>query len=282
MNVRTASLTLAACAALMGATGCGSADGGPGTDSAAVTQSSGGAIAVPGDAPVDTSITIDGTAVLHGDRSLAQAYRAAALAASETTITRGGTLSITMFGQVGARSLVIHQENVPPLSQEGQAVRGPGEANRRAQIAAGLDIALGLAPASGDIQAQIDALTKQPGSDIARSIGDAMGVAESGQSSTKVVLALTDGKINHDGKVDRALEHMPVDRAGRRIASEVGLAPDAARVDLLRIAGIGQTSGRPDPNAEETALQVAMWRSACAALPVEICEVAATPTGDGA
>jgi hypothetical protein len=258
MHVFPKMLSAAAIALL---SGCGAPDAEPGERPADSRH------------PVDIAVAIDRTAILHGDQALAQAYRAAVLTAVEPTITRGGRLSIRLFGKVGAHSLDIRSETVPTLREEGVAVRGPGETDRREAVAAALDVALGLTEPTPDIRRSLEAVTPGSGSDIARVVGQELEAAASGTAPESVVLVLTDGVVN-DGEIVVSGEPAEV---GLAIAKQAGVPEDTERVSRLRVAGIGLTSGGEAPDADRVEHLVASWKAACDALPAERCEISAKP-----
>jgi hypothetical protein len=261
MNARIA-VPLLAAGAVLALTGCGGT-----TDTGALAT---------GDKPIDTAIAIDRTAILHGDHTLAKAYKTAVLSAVEPTITRGGLLNVTLFGKVGARSLDVYTDTVPSLEQEGEAARGGSEDQRRAAIGAALDVALGLVePPDEDIRAQLKAVTPGSGSDIARVVGQQVAAVGAGHSPAQMAVILTDGLVN-DGDIMIKRSDTPED-AGQAVLEQADVAAGTHRIGLLRIAGIGATSGSEPKDAAATERLVSIWQYACSHMPAQRCETSPTP-----
>jgi len=153
---------------------CSSRAGSGTTSSSAVSSHTGQAVSgatinVAGDAPVDVEIRIDRTAILHGNRALANAYKSAARRAADITITRGGTLSVVLFGETSSHSLEIFPSTeIAALEDKGHAARGADNKNYRIRLASALDLAVGLRAAEGLDREELKRLTARPGSDVIR------------------------------------------------------------------------------------------------------------------
>ena len=237
-----------------------------------------GAVEVVGNGPVDTLVAIDRTAIMHGRRDLALQYKLAAVAALDATIRRGGMLKIVLFGHAGGRPLNIRTEIVPSLDQLGDASRMAIDSRRRAQVTTDISVGLGLAPCAKAACLAIRDVTSTDGSDIARSLGDQIRSVQEGNSGKKVVVLLTDGESNQGVVLDGGtLKSASARTAANAIVHEAAVPSGTSPIALLRIAGIGKTSGRGELSPQESQRLEAIWTTSCHLLPTQRCEVSQTP-----
>lgn len=255
------------------ASGCGDeqATTGPqaSTASPVVAINSSAIPEVPGNDAVNTKIAIDATSLGAGGR-LAEDYKAAASAAAEPTITRGGQLTVELFGRVNGRALTIYEESVPDRSIEGANIRGSSEAIRRESLAGALDIALGLTTAEPDIARQITDVRSGRGSDIARAAGQAM--RDAGEDGIAVILS--DGLLDEGGV--RARDLFGGEATADAASDVAAIATNGYSVPtprLLRIAGIGATAGKLDIASGDAEVLVDLWTRVCRDLGVTRCEI---------
>jgi hypothetical protein len=232
---------------------------------------------IPGDAPVDVEIRIDRTAILHGSKALAEAYKTAALRGAELSITRGGTLSVSLFGRSSSQALAIFPAtHIASLRQKGYAARGADNQNYRNRLAAALDLSLGLRAAEGLDREELERVTARAGSDVIRAVSKAMAQVSSGTAPYKIVLIVSDGYNDQEDFVLRRLIVHPltdrqIDRAAVKMLA-IANVPDGTAVTQLRIIGIGRTSGRIDRQTPELEHLEQIWDGFCQKLPVEDCQ----------
>ncbi len=277
MSTTKSRLAAAASLLTLAATGCGNSTSTRDTSSSAaasdtVSFSAVGGLEISGTGPVSTTVWIDRTSILGGDRALAGRYKTSALQMLAPTIARGGTLELRVFGRVGGHSVPVLAESIPPLSEMGPA--GRDDDTMTGYVAAALDAALGLAPASDELSGALEKLTEGPGSDVARAAGEAIVSLAEDPAPTRNVLVLSDGRVQQTEFVLKdALSAGAAEQAGRQIVENANVPQDTRKISLLRIRGLGSTSGQPDGTSEEIEAIDASWEAACDALPAEDCDV---------
>jgi hypothetical protein len=226
---------------------------------------------------VNVQVAIDRTPILAGG-GLANAYAAAADSAAGLTVARGGTLTISVFGRVGARPLTVFQATMPPLSQEGEAVRGGDEATWRGEIDAAVSVAVGLAKANPTVADELAGLTDGTGSDVARALAYQLETQPVDRTTPDVIEIITNGLVNEhslhllagisNGKPNREL--------AARITREANVASGTRRASLVRIGPVGLTSGQPQLGPLLTRNLIACWTLALQSLPIDEVQVGAT------
>ncbi len=237
-------------------------------------------IAIPNDpdGPINVQIAIDRNAIIRGGRTLATQYAAAAEEAAEAPVTRGGTLTITAFGGVGVRPLPVFQATMPPLSQEGQIVRGGDEATWRAEIDAAISVAVGLAKANPTATAELASLTDVQGSDVARALAYQLETQPLDQNTPNVIEILTNALVQEhmlhlfaglaNGKPDAEMAAL--------IAREASVRAGTPRAALVLIGPVGLTSGQSQLGPIMTHNLIASWTLALQSLPIDRFQVSAT------
>jgi hypothetical protein len=229
----------------------------------------GGVVEVPGDGPVDTLIAIDETALVEDDGRLGQDDRAASLAAAEPTITRGGTVSVVVFGRVGGKAVNLYTQPIKTRGQLGKAARD--DDGQRAALAAALDVAVGLKPPPDDAKARLKDVVDGPGTDLARVVRDAL-TGLSGDIPATVFIA-TDGLVDQpELKLARVLKVKDPRAAGDELAKRITPPYGSRKRSLLWIRGLGSTAGRPAPGGAALDELVEAWRVACRRI-AQHCEI---------
>jgi len=231
---------------------------------------------IHGDGPVTTVIMIDRTPLLDGDPKVANGYVQAGLRFATPTITRGGHLVVQAFGRVSGHPVTLLSSTLPTLAQAGPAARD--DAGQMRLLERVLRVGVGLdPPPSTTVASYLADLTSSAGSDISRAV--VAGIAEAAASpvTQRNVLIETDGWAFEADRLSlaRILANHPPSVAAASLAQAAGAAlPASARASLLRMVGLGYTSGRPDPTPTKLDALVATWRGVCATLPVASCDVA--------
>lgn len=256
------------------AAGCGSGDPATASETRTPASSGSGVLDVPGTLPVDSQIWIDATTTIVSDSDLAAGQLQQALAAAEPTITRGGQLTIMMFGRVGKQRHVIYEEAVPTRRDQGINYRGPADDARRDAVGASLRVALRLDAASPETRGALRQLTDGRGSDIGRAVSQAVQAAAAGSSPTKIATVITDGWHDQPELVLRSElgDSTATSTVARRLVSS---SANGGKVDLLRIVGLAHTAGIPAPDAAVIDRLEAVWQQACHTLAVRRCETSA-------
>jgi hypothetical protein len=263
--------------------GCGGTAGNsqssPASASPKISQAIAPTIVIPGDAngPVNVQIAIDRTPILAGG-ALATDYATAADNAAELAVARGGTLTISAFGRVGARPLTVFQATMPPLSQEGQAVRGGDEAAWRSNIDAAVSVAVGLAKATPTVAGELAALTDGTGSDVARALAYQLSTQPDDQTTPDVIEIITNGLVNeHTLHLVAGISNgKPTGDLAARISREASIPSGTRRATLVRIGPVGLTSGQAQLGPLQTRKLIASWTLALRSFPIEEIQIGAT------
>lgn len=262
---------------LVALTGCGGAATATPVDGRqSPTASVDEPLQIPGDGPVATVIMIDRTPLLGRDREVANGYVQAGLRFATPTIARGGRLVVQAFGRVSGHRVSLWSATLPTLRQAGPAARD--DAGIGLQLERVLRIAVGLdAPPSSAVATALARLTSGAGSDIARAVAAGIANAAASSLTQRNVLVATDGWAFEADRLSLAtiLAEQPPSEAVRRLRQATRAAiPARAHVSLLRMVGLGYTSGRRDPSPTKLDELVAAWRGACVNLPVTTCDIA--------
>lgn len=271
-NLKTSLIALLAAAAPIGCSGSPT----PSAPAKAlpVTVNGSGGLEVPGDGPVTTRIVIDRTAIAKGSRLLAEGYRSAALQTAQPTIQRGGNLTVEVFGRVSRYAVTVYQVPIPTLAEVGPAARD--DQGETAKLDAVLSAAVGLAEApTPRAEAALRGVTDGNGSDIGRMVGQSIASVADGPADARIVFVATDGWIHEDGQPTLARELAAGgSRAGARMIVDQAGAPETrGPVSMLRMVGLGSTSGRRDPDSAKVDPLVRAWATACRRLPVATCQI---------
>lgn len=268
MTTSTRRLALAVSVAAMAAhTGCGQ------TAPTTVRQDTqGGPLTIQGTGPVDTVVVLDGRAV--HDPELAAAYRAAALRVAEPTIEHGGRLYVSAFGDAAAASALVLDTTVPTLAQKDELQRVEDEDIARAELANGLDAALGLSDAAPQV---VERLSAAKEADLGRAMRAAVRIvrpvvrdgqrdARKGTDARAAIIAVLSSGLNEtDGlRLERQLGRVSDARLARGLRALVG---PAQGIDL-QLLGFGRGG---DP--ERTDRLIRVWRRACRATAAKSCSI---------
>jgi hypothetical protein len=254
--------------------GCGGAASPP-TKQTSGAGPSGSAISLPGDGPVNVEIAIDRRSLLGASPALAGQYIAAAETAAGLPVSRGGTVSITVFGSVGVRPVLVYQTTLPSLSELGVAARD--ENTWSSEIGDALSVGVGLTPPPKPYVQELAALTAQPGADIARALRNELKAQPTGATAPTVILILTNGLVReHNLYLYAGLtSSQPVSRLAALIASQASVPVGTPRAAIVRIAPVGLTSG-DGLGPILTRKLVDSWSIALRSLPITQPEVSPT------
>ena len=285
LPIRTKALTLGLAASVIGAAvaGCGASQPSPNQHAgkAKVTTVVSPTITLSNDAdgPVNVQVAIDRTALQGGSTALAEQYAAAAEAAAALTVDRGGMVTICAFGSVGVRPVPVFRATLPPLSQEGQVVRGPDEAAWQAEIASAVDVAVGLAKPNATTTAELDALTAEPGSDVARALAYQLETQPTNTNVPNMIEMLTSGLVReHMLKLLAGISSAKPDTAAMAalIDHEVDIQRGTTPVaTLVRLGPIGVTASN-SLGPILTKRLITSWKLALQALPIDRGQVGST------
>jgi hypothetical protein len=227
-----------------------------------------GTVTVSGDGPVSTLILIDRTTLDHQDPALADSYRTTALNMAVPTITRGGTLSVEVFGRVAAHAVSLYTTHIPTLKEEGPGARD--DAGERAILTAALNVALGITPPLTKIAAQELYDVNHPfGSDLGGAVSLAITSLETDSAPIRNALILTDGFIVEQAQppLARVLADHGVRGAAALIRSDLSIPAGTRPITMLRIAGLASTSGQIDPGAKTVNHLAQAWALATRHIP---------------
>ena len=85
-----------------------------------------------------------------------------------------------------------------------------------------------------------------------------------------MAVVLTDGLLDDGTLVARRTFDGTITRAAlaKRVARQAGVHKGTPQIELLRIAGVGATSGRDDLPSDKAEELVKLWNAACKRLPV--------------
>ncbi len=238
MTTSTRRLALAVSVAAMAAhTGCGQ------TAPTTVRQDTqGGPLTIQGTGPVDTVVVLDGRAV--HDPELAAAYRAAALRVAEPTIEHGGRLYVSAFGDAAAASALVLDTTVPTLAQKDELQRVEDEDIARAELANGLDAALGLSDAAPQV---VERLSAAKEADLGRAMRAAVRIVRP---------VVRDGQRDARKGTDARAAIIAVLSSGLNETDGLRLERQLGRVSDARLARAAACAGRSRPGHRSPAARL--------------------------
>lgn len=237
-----------------------------------VTMNTAGAVQA-GTCPTNTVIAIDRTAFGQGGQ-VGTEVASRVLAAGSATLTNGGLLSVVLYGRDADRSVTVYQNTLPTGSQENQFSRGEQEQQIEAAIrSAVIDAFANPQQLTPQLRASL-ALLDGRGSDVGRSLRNAIHLAARGGNASAVV-DLTDGYNNTaEFSLANAIGHESVGAIAKRLATLAGLGSDP-HIDLIAIPTLGQVPAQYQRNQQpwETDRLVEAWQTACGLLNPGNCAI---------
>jgi len=268
------SVGLAICCASLAACGSNGPVGTADCAGEAVKLSDSGVIDA-GPCPTDTAIAIDRTSFGEGG-GVAEQIAAKAVAAGSATFTNGGLMSVVLYGRDADRAVTIFRGAVPTAAQETDQI---GRSEQTEQIANSIRSAVEMAFSTPSHQTnkmrQAMALLTGKGSDVARSLREAIRTASSGDGNASAVVDLTDGlNATLDYPLPEVLGRESTDAIAKHLASLAGMGSDP-KVGLVAIPTIGDVPPQyqSHQNPEQTDRLVKAWRRACELLQNSRCHI---------
>jgi hypothetical protein len=227
-----------------------------------------------GKCPTDTAIAIDRTAFGQGTEVGSQ-VAAAVIGAASATLTNGGQLSIVMYGRDADREATIYKGSLATASQENQFSRSEQSQQIEAAIRATV-AAMFAAPSQQPSQLRRAlAVLEGEGSDIARSLREAIGAASKDDGNASAVVDLTDGwNSTADFPLPKLIGHESTDELAQHLVALAGTGNNA-KVGLIALPTIGQVPPQYQlqQSPELTDRLVKAWKLACKLLHPGKCEV---------
>jgi hypothetical protein len=268
-------LPVLACCAFVAA--CGSSSTlTAGCASRVVTLNAAGT-AEAGKCPTDTAITIDRTAFGQGPQVGTQ-VASEVVGAAGATLANGGLLSVVLYGRDADRAVTVYQGSLPTAAQEDQFGRSEQTEQVETAIRAAVANAFAEPARQTPEMRQATALLEGEGSDIARSLREAVHAVSRGDGNATAVVDLTDG-LNATAQLPllKLIERGQTGELGRRLAVVAGMGDDA-KVGLIAIPTVGQVpqqyQSRQSP--ELTDRLVSVWEEACRLLHPGRCAISTT------
>jgi hypothetical protein len=229
-----------------------------------------------GKCPTDTAITIDRTSFGEGGK-IAEQIAAQAVAAGSATFTNGGLMSVVLYGRDADRAVTIFRGSLPTATQESDQL---GRSEQAQQVASAIRSALVMAFSAPSHQTtkmkQATALLAGEGSDVARSLREAIRAAASGGGgNATAVVDLTDGlNATADFPLPQLIMRKSTDEIAQHLAKVAGMGSNPA-VGLIAIPTIGEVPPQyqSSQNPELTDRLVSAWQKACELLQRNRCAI---------
>jgi hypothetical protein len=264
---------ISACCGLLAGCGASTATLTAGCTNRAVTMSSTGVVEA-GKCPTDTAIAVDRTAFGKGQQAGGQ-VAGEVISAAGATLTNGGLLSVVLYGRDADRDVTIYENSLPNAAQEDQFTRSEQAQQVEAAIRSAIANAFAEPSRQTPSMREATALLQGEGSDIARSLSQAIHTVSKSDGNATAVVDLTDG-LNSTAEIplpELIGQESPAE-LGRKLARVAGRGQDA-KVGLIAIPTIGQVPPQyqRQQSPEMTERLLGAWEKACGLLAPGTCAI---------
>lgn len=279
-HTRTGLVALAAALSCAALAACGGSSPTAGATSHCaerqLTMSSTGAVQA-GSCPTDTAIAVDRTAFGQGPEVGAQ-VASEVLAAASATLTNGGLVSVVLYGRDADRAVTVYQGELTTAAQGNSFDRG--EQDQQVESAIHATVSAAFAEPSRQaprLRASL-ALLDGSGSDIGRSLRNAIHSVARGDGNASAVVDLTDGYNNTaEFSLTQVIDRESVGTLAHRLAALAGAGEDP-QIGLIAIPTLGQVPLQYQEHQQpgQTDRLVKAWSEACHQLRPRHCEISTT------
>lgn len=220
-----------------------------------------------GKCPTDTAISIDRTAFGEGPQVGAQ-VASEVIAAGRATLANGGLMSVVLYGRDADREVTIYQGSLATAAQEDQFSRSEQDQQVEAAIHSAAANAFAQPSQQTPEMRRATALLQGEGSDIARSLREAIRSVSRDDGNATAVINLTDGlNATPELPLPKLIGQESASEIAHRLAIVAGMG-HGAKVGLIAIPTVGQVPPQYQRQQlpELTDRLVSAWQKACGLL----------------